>query len=387
MKNLNIYYFDNNVGDFDEFNPRFVMEQPYCKKIIEYLSQYKAYTVSMLALERKFKATKSEIEKAIKLLNNISAIKIKEDKLCLNLVFFNSTDIKKIKRIIINNLKNDLAFYENYFSTCEKYMSTLYPTINPKDTLYHLVCGKIFDGSLFDYLEKENLLKQSFKQKNNRDYMIIAYQNSPTCNNLNKKLYCSFNHARYNQNSLTSFGNAYGERYDYFRYFQLRDKNKLYGKFIDLHKELKDYDKETIMKNLLECLQNIIQNNNIDKNNKFYEILINTNYITKDYKINVPIFDEYKQKLELIHEKIINDLGQVIITNLNKIKKAVLSSNILCVNHGVMEEQLLNELWHIYFGLLNNFLVDKKIVAKPQQFKGEGKYLKCIYYFDKISSK
>ncbi len=42
-------------------------------------------------------------------------------------------------------------------------------------------------------------------------------------------------------------------------------------------------------------------------------------------------------------------------------------------------EQLCNELWHIFFGLFNKYLINEKIVASPQQFFKQGKYLKCIY--------
>lgn len=42
-------------------------------------------------------------------------------------------------------------------------------------------------------------------------------------------------------------------------------------------------------------------------------------------------------------------------------------------------EQLCNELWHIFFGLFNEYLIKEKIVASPQQFSKQGKYLKCIY--------
>ena len=39
MKDLNIYYFDNEMGNFDKFNPRFVMNLPYSKKILNCLSK------------------------------------------------------------------------------------------------------------------------------------------------------------------------------------------------------------------------------------------------------------------------------------------------------------------------------------------------------------
>ena len=64
---------------------------------------------------------------------------------------------------------------------------------------------------------------------------------------------------------------------------------------------------------------------------------------------------------------------------MQEVKKDVLKSDISCVKHKVRIDELCNELWHIYFGLLNKFLIDKKYVAHPKHFLAEGQYLKCVY--------
>ena len=239
---------------------------------------------------------------------------------------------------------------------------------------------------MFDYLENKNLLKQTFTQKDNRDYMIIGYENSIACNKLNKNLFCSFNHARFNNNSFTSFGNADGERLDLFRYFQLRDKNKLYGKFSHLDTHLNSFSKSEITENMFKIIESILNHENISSS-PYLLALMEMQYINKENQIIVPLFDNYFEKIKKLSQKILEDLGNLITNSLNDIKEKIKLSNISCVQHNVNSDQICNELWNIYFGLLNKYLIDKKIVAQPQQFKGEGKYLKCIYYFDKISSK
>ena len=117
--------------------------------------------------------------------------------------------------------------FKNCFRELQALAKEIYPDIDSKATLFHLVCGRIFDGEIFDFLEQEKLLKQSFEQKDDRDYMIIGYENSYKCNKFNKQLFCSFNHAKFKKSSLSSFGNADGERFDYFRYYQLRKINKI----------------------------------------------------------------------------------------------------------------------------------------------------------------
>ena len=47
MNNLNIFYFDNEMGKFDEFNPRFVMEQKHVKNIIKILAYNEPYSISV----------------------------------------------------------------------------------------------------------------------------------------------------------------------------------------------------------------------------------------------------------------------------------------------------------------------------------------------------
>lgn len=386
MKDLNIFYFDNEVGDFDKFNPRYVMEQPFCKKILVYLSNNYANSKTKKDIQNHFKLRQEQIDLSISLLRDISSISFNGDLINLNFPFFNSKDIKKIKKIIKNSLSESQIFFKNYFKKLESTLLNLYPNINPKLSLYHLICGKVFDGSMFDFLENNGLLKQSFLQKDNRDYMIIAYQNSYICNKLNKSLFCSFNHARFGKNSLTSFGNADGERFDLFRYFQLRDKNKLYGKFLSLDSKLSSKSKPEITENMFNIIEAI--NNKKSVNDSSYKsALCDMKYINKENQIIVPLFDNYLENIEKISKKIFNDLGSIIISSLNDIKKKIQKSNISCIQHNVDIDQICNELWHIYFGLLNKYLIDKKIVAQPQQFKGEGKYLKCIYYFDKISFK
>ena len=64
---------------------------------------------------------------------------------------------------------------------------------------------------------------------------------------------------------------------------------------------------------------------------------------------------------------------------LNELKLEVLSSNVECLKHDVPIEQLCNELWHMFFGMLNEYLMRMGIVAKPRRFYDQGKYLKCIY--------
>ena len=385
MNKLNICYFDNIMGEFNEYNPRFVFNQNHVKNIVDILSNKSPFYYTNEQIKTKLKIkNENEYRQAIIYLNNISAIVEKDNKLTLNFTFFTSKDIKKIKYIVKNELNKNKELLANKISNLKPKINQLYPAINKNISLYHILCGKIFDGEFFDYLSNDGFLKLSYKKQDNRDYMIIGYHDNFICNKFNNSLFCSFNNARYKQNSLTSFGTP-DERFDYFRYFKLRAINKLHGKFNKLHSLLYSYDDETIVKNSIEIINKIIQNKSVDDNN-FFEALKLTGYISVDNKILVPVFNNYIENVKIIRDIIINTLGDDIKRSLNNIKEQVINSKISCLTHGAPIDEICNELWHIFFGLLNNYLINKKIVASPKKYLRQGQYLKCIYLFDSNSS-
>lgn len=386
MKSLNIFYFDNDLGNFDEFNPRFVMEQLYTKKIISLISAKPPFYYNFDKLLIKLKTDNKSLEHSLNLLKNISAIDEKSGYYCLNFPFFLDCDIKELQLTVFNLLNKNKSTLLNKIEGLKDKLLELYPNIEIKQSLYHLLCGKIFDGLMFDYLEERGLLKQSYIQKDNRDYMLIGYQNSYKCNKFNAHLFCSFNNAKYMNSSLTSFGNASGERLDYFRYFKLREKNNIYGKFIKIHRLFQNETNTDIVKNSLSNILNLLDGKQLS-DNKYLDVLRITNYVDNNNNVIVPIFDNCIVKINKLFEEVKKELGPIITDTLNEFKIQILASNITCLKHNVPIEQLCNELWHTFFGLLNKYLIKEKIVASPQQFFKQGKYLKCIYLSNDNESK
>lgn len=383
MNIFNMNYFDNEMGKLDEFNPRFVFSKPNTKEILFLIGSNQPFYFSIKNLQKQINVSDMEFANSLKLLTNISAIKIKNDKIALNFPFFLDKDCKVIKKIILRHIKDSAKFFENELKSFEDVLKNLFPEIDAKISLYHLLCGKIFDGVMFDYLEKKNLLKQSYPKKHDRDFMLIGYQNSSYCNNFNKELFCSFNHARYKKSSLSSFGNAFGNRLDFFRYYKLREVNKTYGKFNEIDKILNSYSNEEITKNCLSLIERIKQNKKVN-NNVFFEALKFFKYVDDKGQIIVPVFSEYVNKFQKFSKLVFKTLGAKIEKELSEITREVINSNISCVKHNVPIDEISNELWHVYFGLLNGRFVQNGFVAEVSHFKGEGKYLKCIYLENEI---
>lgn len=363
MKNINIYIFDNDLKEYDEYNPRYVLAKDNPKEILTMISKKKPYTYD----ERLFN------KESLDLLKNISAIKIKNNKICLNFPFFSKKDVLIVKKITKRVIKSNLNLIKNKIIILSEKVKELYPDINPKLSLYHLLCGKMFDGMFFDYLSEKGILKANYIKKDNRDFVLIGYENNCYCNKFNSKLLCSFNNARYENHSLSSFGNASGDRLDYFRFFKLRESNKLYGKFKKLGIILKEESNQTILSEIFKNLDNL------KTKNKYIDSLRYTRYINKDNKLIIPVFYNSEEKIKKFSEIVYLELGPIVEESLKKVKKEVYKTNITSIKNDVNKDEIDNELWHIFFGYLNKCLVKTPFIAKPKYHYKEGKYLKCIY--------
>ena len=162
MNNLNIFYFDNDLGKFDEFNPRFVMEQNYTKQIITIISTQTPFYYNTELLAKKINTNVKDLHLALQLLKNISAIQDKNGYFCLNFPFFLDKDIKIIQSIVSNILNKSKEILTLNIQLIKQKVSKIYPNIRSELSLYHLLCGKIFDGIMFEFLEQQGLLKQSY---------------------------------------------------------------------------------------------------------------------------------------------------------------------------------------------------------------------------------
>lgn len=74
MKQLNLCYFDNDFGEYDEFNPRYVFNTGYTLKIVSLLSETTPFYYTIDTLSNKIGINRIELLKDIKLLENVSAI-------------------------------------------------------------------------------------------------------------------------------------------------------------------------------------------------------------------------------------------------------------------------------------------------------------------------
>ncbi len=351
---MDIFYF-NELGEYDKYNPSFYLDRKNAKDIMKYIGK-SPYKYSIGDLCSLIDLTKEEIKSIIDGLILIDAVTEKDGKLKVDFPTLYEDDIKLLTEVISKYINNITYKLKNFLNGLNY----------DKEALYHLVCNDVFDNYAFDYLVDKDLITNNKNNIGNRNYIIIGYEKSEFIDNYSNKLLCSNN--RYNCGKITfnSFGDTNGFRNDFFRYFRLKQMNKILSKDIDYFYKLNNED-ETVFKKRLE---NTVLNNNVDKD---ATDLLNKLGYYKDNVINVPII---KKKEHLVFSK---DLMDLIYEDINNIFINIIKINLTSNINEVPYKEIANEIWHIIFGLINEELIKEGIVAKPISYIDEGRYLKCIY--------
>ncbi len=238
--------------------------------------------------------------------------------------------------------------------------------------LYHILCGMIFDGYFFEFLSSKGAVATSRPHPSGLDYLSVIYEKCEKLQSFSDGLLCSYNRLAHAKCSLQSFGDAQGNRFDFYRFFRLMEQGTLPDKFKDAKAQIDNLggaNKEY----LLEEVVSLVQTGRCEA--AAMDLLELFGY-AKEGKICVPVYTpEHKKhiaEIEMIVEKCLGNAISDILIELAG------SMNITAVKHGVDRKEIANELYHIVFGSINEFLVARGRVAKPRYIPGEGRYFKCI---------
>lgn len=239
--------------------------------------------------------------------------------------------------------------------------------------LYHILCGMVFDGSFFEYLTEKGTVAVSRLHLSGLDYLSIIYEKCKELQTLSDKLLCSYNRLVNGKCSLQSFGDADGDRFDFYRFFRLLEKNDIPDKFRTAKKILYENYGEANKDALLSDVVSFIKTGECSSAAAELSELFG---YTRDKKLCVPVYmPEHQQYISEIGKIVEKCLGEAISETLNDLARAI---DITAVRHNVNKAEIANELYHILFGSINETLVLKKIVAEPLYVFEEGRYLKCI---------
>lgn len=238
--------------------------------------------------------------------------------------------------------------------------------------LYHILCGMVFDGCFFDYLSSNGAVATSRQHPSGLVYLSVIYENCEELQQLSDGLLCSYNRFVNAKCSLQSFGDAQGNRFDFYRFFRLMEQGALSDRFKDAESLVLGLGDASKVR-LLDEVVSLIQTGHCDP--AVMSLLELFGYV-RNGAVCVPVYTPEHQKYIAEIESIVEKrIGQAISDVLLDLAGSI---DITAVRHGVPRPEIANELYHIVFGSINEELVTRGIVAAPQYASGEGRYFQCI---------
>lgn len=392
-KKLNFYFF-GDIGTYDKFNPAYACNKEYAPEILYIIASYKPFSICKFEIMKELNIEENKFDDVISSLKLINAIDENEKGYKINFPTFLEKDIVNMDRHL-NNIGEVVGdkiislkkiIYEKLSSL------TNYKTFTNERLLYHIICDKIFDGTAFDFFEAKKVFCTSKLQKGNRDYIIVAYEDSSIVDKYSNELLCSSNNYRAGDFIFNSFGDSNGARKDVYRFFRLVQKGlENTSPFYDLNLsyiKVIDGANKDIAKRCGELIYDVYNNSInydelIEQDKNLLTFLNEINYITindedKSISVNIPIFQSNDKV-------IINEISDIVLLNIFPIVKDTFENfesnvpDLTGVMHKVDIKEIANELWHQIFGATNEYLVKKFFVHKPECVNGEGRYLRSLY--------
>lgn len=238
--------------------------------------------------------------------------------------------------------------------------------------LYHILCGMVFDGDFFGYLSNKGALATSRQHPSGLDYLTVIYEKCEELQTLSDGLLCSYNRLVNTKCSLQSFGDAKGNRFDFYRFSRLLERGMLPGRFKNAEVLLNDFggaNKDLLLDEVVSLIQT-------GRCNSAAMALLELFGYVQDGAICVPVYTPEHQKYIAEIESIVEKrIGDTMADTLIELAGTI---DITAVKHGVNRLEIANELYHIVFGSINEELVTRGIVAAPKDIPGEGRYFQCI---------
>ena len=257
-------------------------------------------------------------------------------------------------------------------ASCKQPLYELAGRINngfsPERNLYHLLCGWSLDGAMIDRLVREDTISEGRPHPTGLEYLLILYEKNPALDAFSDRLLCSFNRCDRDGCALESFGDADGNRLDCFRYFRLKEQDKLTPAFDRIHEVMKGLSAS----DLTQAAKALVSGQEADA--RAVRALEAFGYI-RNGKPCVPVFTPEHNVIFYAIEEL---LEKLLLKPITDVFDSLRDLRITPSLHRVPLKETANECWHILFGSINEALVNRGIVAAPEAYAGEGRYLRCI---------
>lgn len=244
----------------------------------------------------------------------------------------------------------------------------------PEDlNLYHTLCGRVFDGEMFDILSEHGTVAVSKVHPSGLDYILCAYEKCVELDGFANKLLCSYNRFTDGVRSLESFGDADGARHDFYRFSRRADAGDIPSEDIEIYDIWRGFDPKTLRGELLSAAEKLYRQGVCDPDCRR---LLEAFGYADERGICVPVYDGSAAEVtHRVRDIVWDTIGGALTDALSN---SPLLDGLLCKRHGVPQNEIANELYHLLFGTINLRLAEKGAVASPKYRPGEGRYHKCI---------
>ncbi|WP_234124468.1 hypothetical protein [Clostridium hydrogenum] len=390
---LNFYFF-GDTGEYNKYNPAYACSSEYADKILYLIAKNEPFSISKIEIARSLNIDEEKVKRVIDKIQLINAVESKDDAYKIKFPVFLEEDVIEMEKYINNEAKiigdKIIEMKEVIYEKVSKLRCT--KNYEYKRILYHVICDQIFDGTAFEFFSERNTFCASKIQPDNRDYIIVAYEDNDLIEKHSNKLLCSSNNYRCKDFIFNSFGDSNGSRKDLFRFFKLvqksTDKASQFNELNMSYNKLLDHMNQEIA---IECgklicsiiKDKIIYNQLSEKEKNLAKFLIELEYIDVNSQDNVlfvaiPVFYDFEIST------IIKEISNIILTSIFPIVKDVFDNfkanllNSTVARHKVDIKEAGNEVWHQIFGAVNEYLVKEGFVEAPNNREEEGRYLKSI---------
>ena len=352
------YFFENFSADtpFDRNNPRYVLSLDGTDSVLDKIIANKPYTLTINDF--------SDMEMVNALLH-IEVLQQKKGKLGMAVPFFVEKDamlLQELSKKAARNIAAELLARKEQLIRIVKRIENGFPV---ERNLYHILCAHIFDGLMFDYLEENGLVTTSCVHRSGLDYLVVIYEDASSLNEYGDMLLCSYNRLTMNGKGFVSFGDSNGSRKDFYRYMRRKELNLLSEDeraYVNCSTEA-----------LIENFDRMAEGKQIDPG--YMRIYEQFGYC-QNGKIVVPLYDSCSfDAANSLYEFVLNAAKDKISDALALIQQ---EKRLSAVAHEVCTQDIANELYHLIFGEVNEFLAASGLVAAPPYIPGEGRYFKSF---------
>lgn len=352
MTNFFPMYYENDLGPWDNFNPRYLFSQPDAKSLMSRLiCQGPVLPEDQVLLE------------------NLLAMGLVEKRTAgyqVTVPFFTNQDVPLLERVLFQRAEH----------LSRQIMQNL-PCLSGKSpTERFLLLGDlVFDGLLFDWLATEKIVCDGYIYGGNRNYLINFYEDQGALADFSNRLLCSNNRVTAEGVSLASFGDSLGYRRDLFRWSMLRRTGKvtLYPQFQQLEQLVsKEWSPDKLTSFVIDGIKKIIQKT--DPSSLQKEILFLLGYLDTNGHIVVPVLQQ--AEISPLCKDFIQQFGSTLQTDFIHFKNEL--ADLSALRHGVDYWLVTNELWHCYFGMINQVLLENNYFSLASADETGGRYERFI---------